>query len=201
MNAAMRWPDAVTSSDLAQSVRLSIKQVRPKLPHPVLRELPDGLLVAIAAVLVAISLTVVTGFLRPTPKGRVAAHAISGGRRQRSGARTVLLVGPSDSGKTSIFSALVFGSVSKTHTSQSESEGHTLLGPPAPLAGEEHDAVVRKNTPVHLVDLPGHPRLRTKANDFLTSADALVFCVDATLAARAATAAAGASPALSEAVE
>jgi signal recognition particle receptor subunit beta len=199
LSAAVRWPDALVESDY--SPIHVVEKYRPHLP-PTLRALPAPFLLALPVLLFFLTLTVFTAVFRPTPKG-VPAHLASGRKAQRkSGARTVLLLGPSDSGKTSIFSALVFGSVPKTHTSQHESEGHTILGPPGPLPGEQQVSP-GSSVPVHLIDLPGHPRLRVRANDFLPVADALVFCVDATLAARAATSstAQGAAAALSEAIE
>ncbi|BGP30244.1 hypothetical protein JCM10296v2_001996 [Rhodotorula toruloides] len=109
-------------------------------------------------------------------------------RVKKNGAKTVVLVGPLASGKTALFSRLVYGSAQQTHTSMRENEAVVKA-----RWGFGEDAVVEKGekeeveepdavalpTPLHLVDLPGHPRLRTRSlAQYLPAADGLVFTID-----------------------
>ncbi|GAA5950054.1 hypothetical protein JCM21900_001378 [Sporobolomyces salmonicolor] len=112
--------------------------------------------------------------------------------KKRTAPRTVLLVGPLASGKTSLFSKLVYGHAPPTHTSMEENEGLVKAkwgtGEPVKAAEkgdkdgpleEDQAAAVALSRPLHLVDLPGHPRLRTRAlAQFLPVADGLVFAID-----------------------
>ncbi|GAA5901618.1 hypothetical protein JCM5296_003334 [Sporobolomyces johnsonii] len=113
--------------------------------------------------------------------------------KKRSAAATVLLVGPLASGKTSLFSKLVYGHAPQTHTSMEENEGlvKAKWGAGEPVKAddkgekdgpldEDEPAAVALSRPLHLVDLPGHPRLRTRSlAQFLPAADGLVFVIDA----------------------
>ncbi|KAJ3744914.1 P-loop containing nucleoside triphosphate hydrolase protein [Lentinula detonsa] len=91
-------------------------------------------------------------------------------RKGQSKRNLLLLLGPSDSGKTSIFSSLVYGHVVQTNTSmQANSSFLNIQG---------------KRDPIQIVDVPGHPRLRDQFKDSLSSAKALAFVVDANTASR-----------------
>ncbi|GAW09654.1 signal recognition particle receptor subunit [Lentinula edodes] len=91
-------------------------------------------------------------------------------RKSQSKRNLVLLIGPSNSGKTAIFSSLVYGQAPPTITSmQANSSFLDLPG---------------KRDPIQIVDVPGHPRLRDQFKDFLSSAKALAFVVDANTASR-----------------
>ncbi|KAJ3880705.1 signal recognition particle receptor beta subunit-domain-containing protein [Lentinula edodes] len=91
-------------------------------------------------------------------------------RKSRAKRNLVLLIGPSNSGKTAIFSSLVYGHAPPTITSmQANSSFLDLPG---------------KRDPIQIVDVPGHPRLRDQFKDFLSSAKALAFVVDANTASR-----------------
>ncbi|KAF8519471.1 P-loop containing nucleoside triphosphate hydrolase protein [Hysterangium stoloniferum] len=86
---------------------------------------------------------------------------------------SILLTGSSDSGKTAIQCALVYGSVSPTHTSLQPTESLIQL----------HSSL---NKPHYgkLVDIPGHARIRDRFKEFLPNAKAVVFVVDASTIAR-----------------
>ncbi|KAJ3930058.1 MAG: signal recognition particle receptor beta subunit-domain-containing protein [Lentinula lateritia] len=91
-------------------------------------------------------------------------------RKSRAKRNLVVLIGPSNSGKTAIFSSLVYGHAVPTITSmQANSSFLDLPG---------------KRDPIQIVDVPGHPRLRDQFKDFLSSAKALAFVVDANTASR-----------------
>ncbi|GAA6026831.1 hypothetical protein JCM8097_005892 [Rhodosporidiobolus ruineniae] len=127
-------------------------------------------------------------FKKPQPVG-VAARG-----RKKKGVQTVLLAGPLASGKTSLFSKLVYGHAPQTHTSMKENEGIVKAkwgaGEADPsVEGEKGDKDAQDSdeppaeplpTPLHLVDIPGHPRLRTRAlAQYLPAADGIVFAIDA----------------------
>ncbi|GAA6001128.1 hypothetical protein JCM10207_007425 [Rhodosporidiobolus poonsookiae] len=116
-------------------------------------------------------------------------------KQKRKGTHTVLLVGPSASGKTALFSKLVYGNAPQTHTSMKENEGVVKAkwgaGDEVEAEKGEKDSLLDKEgddepaaaplaTPLHLVDIPGHPRLRTRAlAQYLPAADGIVFTIDA----------------------
>lgn len=87
-----------------------------------------------------------------------------------SKSNVVLLVGPCNAGKTTLFYAL--------------RDGTTHLGTVASMQ-ENEDWCQIKNVAgkvvgsVRLVDIPGHPRLRFKSEQYLTDAAAVVLLVDA----------------------
>ncbi|GAA5906128.1 hypothetical protein JCM8208_000641 [Rhodotorula glutinis] len=146
-----------------------------------------------------LSLVILLGFLlvaRFSPRSTRSAHKVAL-KARRSGAGTVLLVGPLASGKTSLFSKLVYGHAPQTHTSMKENEAvvkakwtegsstaHELVNDKADKEGlldegDDQDRAVLLPTPLHLVDLPGHARLRTRAlAQYLPAADGVVFAVD-----------------------
>jgi len=114
---------------------------------------PHLVLYSAVAVFVSILLLVLLG-LRRGPKAR---------------GNTVLLLGACNSGKTSLFLRLTEGSPgcrNETHTSMKENE-----------ATFEHYDGKRKAT-IHLVDFPGHQRLRPQLETFLPAARVIVFLVD-----------------------
>ncbi|CAE6520898.1 unnamed protein product [Rhizoctonia solani] len=98
------------------------------------------------------------------------AFILSFTRRRPSSKRTsVLILGPSDAGKTALYSTLAFGRALPTHTSiQSNSTLYTT----------SHGRTLR------LVDIPGHPRLRGQFTDHLQDTAAVVFVVDSASIAR-----------------
>jgi len=189
------------------------------------------------------ALLVCLALLLLTPRRTLHPVAL---RAKRTGARTLLLMGPLASGKTALFSKvrtthpsgsptrslacmhartltsdpptrqLVYGHAPQTHTSMKENEavvkakwGHAgddkgdnevegeRVRAAGPVQLEERTANRSRTdkticaashakpaaqplaTPLHLVDLPGHARLRTRAlAQYLPAADGVVFAVD-----------------------
>ncbi|KAG8679435.1 hypothetical protein FRC08_016976, partial [Ceratobasidium sp. 394] len=90
-------------------------------------------------------------------------------RRPSSRRSTVLILGPSDAGKTAIHTSLAFGHALPSHTSI------------------QANATLYKTPPgrtLRLVDVPGHPRLREQFADHLADAAGIVFAVDAATVSR-----------------
>ncbi|KAJ4837088.1 hypothetical protein Tsubulata_033512 [Turnera subulata] len=91
---------------------------------------------------------------------------------KRSKSNTVVLTGLGGSGKTVLFYRLRDGpSHQGTVTSMGPNEGTFILHYESTKKG--------KIRPAHIVDVPGHSRLRTKLDDFLPQAACIVFVVDA----------------------
>ncbi|PSS13599.1 Signal recognition particle receptor subunit beta like [Actinidia chinensis var. chinensis] len=91
---------------------------------------------------------------------------------KRSKHNTIVLTGLSGSGKTVLFYQLRDGSFHQgTVTSMEPNEGTFVL----------HYEMSKKGKikPVHIVDVPGHSRLRPKLDAFLPQAAGIVFVVDA----------------------
>ncbi|KAK1924738.1 signal recognition particle receptor beta subunit-domain-containing protein [Papiliotrema laurentii] len=144
------------------------------LAHPLLQ---DKKFLA-AALVLFLSLVLFSGELAPRARSSrrcrlliCAAWRPSGKARggRRSGTPTVLLVGPSDAGKTALFAQLSQNVYPPTHTSVQSSTATV------PLASPDEPSVTK---PVKLVDLPGHPRLRDEIHASLPDASAVVFVVD-----------------------
>ncbi|KAK4705787.1 signal recognition particle receptor subunit beta, partial [Phenoliferia sp. Uapishka_3] len=111
--------------------------------------------------------------------------------RNKNKVQTVLLVGPQASGKTAILSKVLYGHVIPSHTSIKENEASisrnwSRAGSKEKVEGDGEDADKAENDehlllkrPLHLVDIPGHPRLRTRAlAQFLPAATGVVFTID-----------------------
>ncbi|KAG7584322.1 Signal recognition particle receptor beta subunit [Arabidopsis suecica] len=91
---------------------------------------------------------------------------------RRTKSNTVLLSGLSGSGKTMFFYQLRDGSSHQgAVTSMEPNEGTFVL--------HNENTMKGKVKPVHLVDVPGHSRLRSKLEEYLPRAAAVVFVVDA----------------------
>ncbi|GAA5903977.1 uncharacterized protein JCM6883_002045 [Sporobolomyces salmoneus] len=102
----------------------------------------------------------------------------------RSGSRSVLLAGPLASGKTALFSRLVYGHVAQSFTSMQENEGVVRAKWGEGSEVEEKEKIETSAAELarllHLVDIPGHPRLRTRSlAQHLPAADGVVFTIDA----------------------
>lgn len=117
----------------------------------------------------------------PTRGAKVAVSAAGSGKNKS--AKTVLLVGPLAAGKTALFSKLAYGHVQPTHTSMKENE--TVITQKWNSAADNHELTEEKSDsadldpPLHLVDIPGHPRLRTRSlAQYLPAADGIVFTID-----------------------
>ncbi|KAI4302104.1 hypothetical protein MLD38_037890 [Melastoma candidum] len=90
----------------------------------------------------------------------------------RKKSNTVLLTGLSGGGKTVLFYQLRDGSSHLgTVTSMEPNEGTFVLHSEATKKG--------KVKPVHVVDVPGHSRLRAKLDEFYPQAAGIIFVVDA----------------------
>ncbi|KDQ17919.1 hypothetical protein BOTBODRAFT_29229 [Botryobasidium botryosum FD-172 SS1] len=83
----------------------------------------------------------------------------------------ILLVGPSDAGKTAILTSLSYAGALPTHTSIQPTITSIRLSPDAPA-------------PIKLIDVPGHPRIRDQFTEYLPDAKAVVFVVDTSTIAR-----------------
>jgi signal recognition particle receptor subunit beta len=179
------------------------------LAHPLLQ---DKKFLA-AALVLFLSLVLFSGELAPRARSSrrcrlliCAAWRPSGKARggRRSGTPTVLLVGPSDAGKTALFAQVrckpSYTSYLTPHRpADTPHHSHRVIDyktltcqlsqnvyPPThtsvqsstatvPLASPDEPSVTK---PVQLVDLPGHPRLRDEIHASLPDASAVVFVVD-----------------------
>ncbi|CAM6037983.1 unnamed protein product [Sphagnum compactum] len=91
---------------------------------------------------------------------------------RRKVSNTILLVGLSDAGKTTLFYQLRDGSAHQgSVTSMEPNDDEFIL--------HSESTKKAKIKPVHIVDVPGHARLRPKLDDFLPNTCGLVFVVDA----------------------
>jgi len=91
--------------------------------------------------------------------------------KKKSG-NTILLTGVCDSGKTVLFFMLRDNESYLTHTSMKENEGLFMLS--SEIVGN-----IKKYKPVHLVDLPGHQRVRGKILNYIQSTAGIIFLIDA----------------------
>jgi len=105
---------------------------------------------SLAAVLLAVFL-----FVRRTSKSRGSA---------------LLLVGPPESGKTAIFSTIVYDHTLPTSTSL-QTNASVIALPPS-------------SKTIRIVDVPGHPRIRDQFRDHLPDAKAISFVADASTISR-----------------
>ncbi|WWD15760.1 hypothetical protein CI109_100182 [Kwoniella shandongensis] len=135
------------------TVTPEVETVSSLLAHPLLQ---DPKFVAAAGGLVVLLI-----FLSLFRSGKKTAR--------RNGPATVLLVGPSDGGKTSLFAKLVQDIYPQTHTSIVPSI--TTFTLPSPYDDGQ-------SKQIRLVDLPGHPRLRDEVKKYVNEASAVVFVVD-----------------------
>ena len=91
--------------------------------------------------------------------------------------RAVLIVGPSDAGKTLLFGQLLHGKPIETYTSMIENVGK-YFG--TYETDDESSSNVALHKPLDLCDLPGHDRLREAALDKRKEeAKAIIYVVDA----------------------
>jgi len=90
--------------------------------------------------------------------------------RKKGGERnTLLLVGIPNAGKTVLFVRLRDGLFRGTQTSMKQNDDTFVI----------HSSLQSKpHKPIHVVDLPGHQRLRSLLKDFLPLARGIVFVVD-----------------------
>ncbi|KAJ3709116.1 hypothetical protein LUZ61_012821 [Rhynchospora tenuis] len=92
-----------------------------------------------------------------------------------SKSNTIVLAGLSGSGKTVLFQQVRDGSSHQgTVTSMEPNDDTFVLH--SDLSEEKKK---KKPVPLHLIDVPGHPRLKPKLDDYLPQAAGLVFTVDA----------------------
>ncbi|KAG1754600.1 signal recognition particle receptor beta subunit-domain-containing protein [Suillus lakei] len=89
-------------------------------------------------------------------------------RKSRSRGTALLLVGPSDAGKTAIISTLAFTGTLPSHTSLQANI--SLM--PAPVGI------------MAVIDIPGHPRIRDQFQEHLVNARGVAFVVDASTISR-----------------
>ncbi|KAK6902740.1 signal recognition particle receptor subunit beta [Kwoniella mangroviensis CBS 8886] len=144
-------PGKVVSTDTATTPE--VEPLSSLLAHPLLQ---DSKFVAAAGGLVVLLI-----FLSLFRTGKKSSR--------RSGPASVLLVGPSDSGKTSLFTKLVHDTYIQTHTSIQPSITTFRFNSPY------EDGQTK---PIRLIDLPGHPRLKDELKKYVKEASAVVFVVD-----------------------
>lgn len=90
---------------------------------------------------------------------------------KRKSSNTIVLTGLSGSGKTVLFYQIKDGSSHLGTVTSMEPNEDTFT-----LASETMKSRIK---PVHVVDFPGHSRLRTKLDHFLPQAAGIVFVIDA----------------------
>lgn len=169
LSGPVRWPDILGLSTVSSEAY--VKSLRSHLPGP-LAALPSSLLLSVSlSIALIVTLSLFSAYLnqRRTSLVPEKPHAVSAAPKKRSGPTKTLVIGPEQTGKSSLYSALVFDAVPETQTSQHENESKIVI-----KTGGDFDQSVN----IHLVDLPGHPRLRAKSNEHLAKADQIVFCVD-----------------------
>ncbi|KAK0210834.1 P-loop containing nucleoside triphosphate hydrolase protein [Desarmillaria ectypa] len=88
----------------------------------------------------------------------------------KSHGNVVLLVGPSDAGKTAIFSKILYDQSLPSHTSL-QTNTSSVDWPPF-------------KKPVVIVDIPGHPKMRDQFKEHITEAIVIAFVVDASTVSR-----------------
>lgn len=164
------------NSETVNSVLNRLPNSISNLPTPILLSLPF------------LSLLLILLIALPSRKSLESPHKVrtSKTKKTRNSTPTVLLIGPEQSGKTSLFSKLVLNSVPLTQTSQRESNSKTTISILSNTSQEfkDYPPSTSDSISIQLIDLPGHPRLRPRVGEYIPSADAIVFCVDATLASR-----------------
>ncbi|RHZ77726.1 hypothetical protein Glove_174g165 [Diversispora epigaea] len=88
---------------------------------------------------------------------------------------TFLILGQSDSGKTLLYVKLRYGQFTQTHTSMKENEGYIKI--------EDNGKPLVKE-PIHIVDVPGHEKLRFKFLDFVPITRGIIFLIDSSTCVR-----------------
>ncbi|PWN48250.1 hypothetical protein IE53DRAFT_364056 [Violaceomyces palustris] len=193
----------MTLETLAFSALRWTDNFKRQLPEPIgqhVQRIPSEYLVLVPISL--LTLLLLLSLARPSsrterPHLESSSGSTKPARRPQHSAKPtkVLLVGSQDTGKTSLFTKLVYDTVPNTLPSQRESQANfKLVG-----SGSEARKIESQDEPLesvslpaggdrtfHLVDLPGHPRLRPKVEERLNQADvdAIIICVDASTATK-----------------
>ncbi|KAF9053014.1 signal recognition particle receptor beta subunit-domain-containing protein [Panaeolus papilionaceus] len=94
---------------------------------------------------------------------------ITNRRKASSRGNALLLVGAPDAGKTALLSQLSYGKSLPTQTSMQMNSSSVVLSPQRSM---------------RVIDIPGHPRLRTQFHEHLSEARAIAFVVDASSISR-----------------
>ncbi|ORX55989.1 P-loop containing nucleoside triphosphate hydrolase protein [Piromyces finnis] len=115
-------------------------------------EMNNNLIIIIAIASIAILLIAAIVILK-----------LTGNREKKD---TFIITGICDSGKTSLYLRLRNDKVMETHTSITENEGRF------PLAQEDEEKVF------HVIDFPGHYKLRYKYQDFTPITKGVIFVID-----------------------
>ncbi|KAI0699688.1 signal recognition particle receptor beta subunit-domain-containing protein [Cytidiella melzeri] len=100
----------------------------------------------------------------------LAAVFLAVRRRSQSKGSSLILVGPSDAGKTAILSTLVYKQTLRTNSSMQTNMALISL----PGSSEA----------LRIVDVPGHPRIRDQVSEYMPDAKAVAFVVDASTVSR-----------------
>ncbi|KAK4053693.1 hypothetical protein OIV83_001349 [Microbotryomycetes sp. JL201] len=110
-------------------------------------------------------------------KRRLKVSAAAGARHATT---TAVLCGPLAAGKTALLTKLALGTAPHTHTSIKENEATVTHKLASHRSSDDELDQERLARPLHIVDTPGHPRLRTRLlAQFLPIADGVVFVIDA----------------------
>lgn len=139
-----------------EEVTIKLRELLQEADNRIREIPPTQLLVAVGVVLLTAFLFLLLGLFK------------------RKKSNTIVLAGLSGSGKTILFYQLRDGSSHQgTVTSMDPNEDTFVLHSESAKVGKA------KAKPVHVIDVPGHSRLRTKLDEYLPQAAGLVFVVDA----------------------
>ncbi|PPQ63273.1 hypothetical protein CVT24_006798 [Panaeolus cyanescens] len=99
----------------------------------------------------------------------ILALLITNRRKASSKGNALLLVGAPDAGKTALLSQLAYGKSLPTQTSMQMNSSSIVLSPQRSM---------------RVIDIPGHPRLRTQFQEYLSEARVIAFVTDANTISR-----------------
>ncbi|KAJ3223892.1 hypothetical protein HK099_000553 [Clydaea vesicula] len=99
----------------------------------------------------------------------VAAYLFLNTFKKYTDRNNFLILGLSDSGKTTLFFKLTKDELVKTYTSRSENEGKLMM-----------KTKKNKKKEISIVDVPGHERLRFRFSEYLPITKGLIFVIDST---------------------
>ncbi|CAI9104973.1 OLC1v1003778C1 [Oldenlandia corymbosa var. corymbosa] len=146
--------EEMSMENLETELKIHVQKLMVKAQELIEKTPPNQLYAAIAVIIFTVLLFIILRLFK------------------RESSNTIVLTGLSGSGKTVLFYQLRDGSSHQgTVTSMEPNEGIFVL----------HSETIKKGKikPIHVVDVPGHSRLRTKLDDYVPKAAGIVFVVDA----------------------